>query len=163
MTSEEYNRTVELFADRLFRFAIKSCRNEADARDIVQQAFEKFWLKHQDVEFSKAKSYLFTTVHRTHIDMIRKNKRVSVMEEVPEQMDLNRNSHVNYELRDSLSIALDKLSDIQRRVVLLRDYEGYSYKEIAEITEISESQVKVYIFRARKKLQQILIQIEKTA
>ncbi len=162
MTSEEYNKTVELFADRLFRFAVKNTRNEADARDIVQRSFEKFWLKHKEVDFEKAKSYLFTTVHRAHIDMIRKNKRTSVVEQVPENFQLNKNHGTSYELKDYLNIALKELSDIQRKVVLLRDYEGYAYKEIAELTNISESQVKVYIFRARKKLHEILTQMEKT-
>ncbi len=160
MTSEEYNIIVEKHADHLFRFALKSTRNEADARDIVQLSFEKFWKKHQEVDFSKAKSYLFTTAHRTHIDMVRKNKRITVMEELPDNG--NRISANRYELRDFLELALGQLSDIQKKVVLLRDYEGYAYKEIATITGISESQVKVYIFRARKKLQQILIRMEKT-
>ena len=49
---------------------------------------------------------------------------------------------------------------IQKSVVLLRDYEGYSYAEIAEITDLSESQVKVYIFRARKTLQAYIRDLE---
>jgi RNA polymerase sigma-70 factor (ECF subfamily) len=48
-----------------------------------------------------------------------------------------------------LTEALGKLPNIQRSVILLRDYEGYSYEEIGEITGLNESQVKVYIYRAR--------------
>ena len=55
---------------------------------------------------------------------------------------------------------LDQLSEIQRTVILLRDYEGYDYEEIGKITDLKESQVKVYIFRARKKLKQILVSVE---
>lgn len=159
MTSEEYNICVQDLADRLFRFAIKNIRQEADARDIVQQSFEKLWVKHKDVSFEKAKSYLFTTAYHTLVDWTRKNKRISHVENTPEV--IMKNQHENFELKDSLNNALAQLSDIQKRVVLLRDYEGYSYKEIAEITELSEAQVKVYIFRARKKMHKILTQIEK--
>ena len=60
-------------------------------------------------------------------------------------------------LSQTLNNALAQLSEVQRSVVLLRDYEGYTYDEIAQITQLTESQVKVYIFRARKKLQQILV------
>ena len=159
MTSKEYNICVQNLADRLFRFAIKNIRQEADARDIVQQSFEKLWVKHENVEFSKAKSYLFTTAYHTLVDLTRKNKRVTVMENTPEE--ITRNHHDNFELKDSLNNALAQLSNIQKEVVLLRDYEGYSYKEIAQITELTEAQVKVYIFRARKNMHKILTQMEK--
>ena len=56
--------------------------------------------------------------------------------------------------------AIKKLPEDQRNMILLRDYEGYSYKEIGEILKFSESQVKVYIFRARKFLQQYLKSVE---
>ena len=59
-----------------------------------------------------------------------------------------------------LQVALDRLPDVQKQAVLLRDYEGYKYEEIGEILNLSESQVKVYIFRARKALQQYLTSIE---
>ena len=55
---------------------------------------------------------------------------------------------------------MEKLPEVQKSAILLRDYEGYSYKEIGEILELQESQVKVYIFRARKFLQNYLKSIE---
>ena len=59
-----------------------------------------------------------------------------------------------------LNEALDKLPEIQKSVVLLRDYEGYNYQEIAEITGLNESQVKVYIFRARVTLRAYIKRLE---
>ena len=72
----------------------------------------------------------------------------------------NEDNPSDFDLSETLNWALDKLPEIQKTVVLLRDYEGYSYDEIAEIAGISESQVKVYIFRARKTLKSILIEKE---
>jgi RNA polymerase sigma-70 factor (ECF subfamily) len=61
-----------------------------------------------------------------------------------------------HDVQALLHRALDGLSEVQRSVVLLRDYEGYSYQEIADITSLSLDQVRVYIFRARKALQTAL-------
>ena len=59
-----------------------------------------------------------------------------------------------------LDKALNTLNEIQRSVILLRDYEGYSYEEIGEITGLNESQVKVYIYRARLALKQYIGSLE---
>lgn len=61
-----------------------------------------------------------------------------------------------FDVKQTLDDAVSKLPEIQRHVVLLRDYEGYSYAEIGEITQLNEQQVKVYIFRARQKLRSLL-------
>lgn len=159
MTSEEYNTCVHEYADRLFRFMMKCTRQEADARDMVQQSFEKLWIKHSEVSFDKAKSYLFKIGYNNFIDAKRKTQRISNVAETPEV--LSSSSYHSYETKDLLHTALDKLSEIQREVILLRDYEGYSYKEIADIANITESQVKVYIFRGRKKMQQVITMMEK--
>ena len=63
------------------------------------------------------------------------------------------------DVREAIERAADQLPDIQRAVLMLRDWEGYSYKEIAEITGLSDSQVKVYLFRARKKMKELLVDI----
>jgi RNA polymerase sigma-70 factor (ECF subfamily) len=67
-------------------------------------------------------------------------------------------TYENYsDLKEVLDIALQQLPDIQKSVVLLRDYEGYSYKEIGGITGLSETQVKVYIYRARLFLKKYIV------
>ncbi|MAE09207.1 MAG: hypothetical protein CL661_10665 [Bacteroidetes bacterium] len=64
------------------------------------------------------------------------------------------------DLKEILNLAVDKLPEIQRSVVMLRDYEGYSYEEIGKITNLSESQVKVYIYRARVFLKKFIVSPE---
>jgi RNA polymerase sigma-70 factor (ECF subfamily) len=63
-------------------------------------------------------------------------------------------------LNDVLNEALEQLPTIQKSVIMLRDYEGYSYEEIEEITGLNESQVKVYIYRARVALKEYIGKIE---
>ena len=66
-------------------------------------------------------------------------------------MNFNEHSHNHQysDLKEILNRGLDQLPEIQKTVLLLRDYEGYDYAEIGSITNLNESQVKVYIFRAR--------------
>ncbi|MDG1262307.1 MAG: RNA polymerase sigma factor [Flavobacteriales bacterium] len=158
MTVAEYNICVDNFADNLFRFIFKNLRDEEQSRDVVQDTFTKLWLKVEDVNFEKAKSYLFTTGYRTMIDWIRREKKNAHFEQVSE----SRLSHDRQysDLQEILQEALDLLPEVQRNVVLLRDYEGYNYQEIGEITGLNESQVKVYIYRARVALKNYLVSME---
>jgi len=158
MNAADYNQCVDLHADGLFRFILKHLRDEDKARDVVQDAFEKMWLRLEEVNAEKAKSYLFTTAYRTMIDYLRKDKKQT---RLPEYEDESRHHNEQYsDLNEILHTALEKLPEIQKTVVLLRDYEGYSYEEIGHITGLSESQVKVYIFRARIALKEFLARID---
>jgi RNA polymerase sigma-70 factor (ECF subfamily) len=158
MTVEEYNKTVDLCADNLYRFILKSCNNEAMSQDIVQEAFEKLWTKLDNVDGAKAKSYLFTAGYHTMLDVLKKEKRITGMEQSAE----DRHSHSDQysDLSEILKGALERLPDIQKTVIMLRDYEGYTYEEIGEVTGLSASQVKVYIYRGRLSLKSYLVKME---
>ncbi len=147
MNVKEYNQSVDLYSDNVFRFILKNLKDEERSRDVVQDSYEKLWRNAENVNFDKVKSYLFTTAYHTMIDVLRKDKRQSYMEDyqVPEDVHDEQYS----DLAEILNVAVKQLSDIQRTVILLRDYEGYSYKEIGDITSLTEAQVKVYIYRAR--------------
>jgi len=161
MTIEEYNNCVDRHSDNLFRFLLKNIRDKALASDFVQDSYEKLWLNYQEIDTIKAKSYLFSTGYHKMIDYIRKYKRISNIN------DHDLNNHVHFEqysdLGEILNQAITCLPDDQKAVVLLRDYEGYSYKEIAEITSLTESQVKVYIYRARVFLKNYIGKMENVA
>ncbi len=147
MTIEEYNQSVTLYADRLFRFVVKNVQDVHFAEDIVQDSFEKMWKNVTQINGEKVKSYLFTTAYHTFIDRLRKEKHMRFTEEIPAGEE-SYTFH-NHDVMEKLNEAVAKLPEIQRIVISLRDYEGYSYQEIGEITGLGESQVKVYIYRAR--------------
>lgn len=159
MTRSEYNQCVDEFADGLYRFVLKQIRDTEKARDIVQDTFAKVWQKVNVISFEKARSYLFTTAYHTMIDYIRKDERQVRLEEKHQQNSMVYNSYSD--VGEVLNEALNLLPEIQRSVLLLRDYEGYAYNEIGEITKLNESQVKVYIFRARQFLKQYIQQLDK--
>jgi len=158
MTRKEYNACVDEHADKLYRFILKNIRDTDKAHDIVQDAYTKVWQKSESISFEKSKSYLFTTAYNTMIDMIRKEERMTRLEEHHQKNEVSFNTFSD--LKEVLDEALQQLPEIQRTVVLLRDYEGYSYAEIGNITNLNEAQVKVYIFRARLALKQYIQRLD---
>ncbi len=158
MTVTEYNECVDSHSDKVYRFILKNLRDEQAAMDIVQDSFEKMWLKFREISVASAKSYLFTTAYHRMIDYTRKEKR---KERLPEGYDRMESSSPHYsDLKNILDEALEKLPEMQKSLILLRDYEGYSYEEIGKITGLNESQVKVYIFRGRLALKSYLVSID---
>ncbi len=154
MTEKEYNDCVNTYADNLYRFILKNLRHKEDAQDVVQTAFEKLWLNRTQVDNERSKSYLFTVAYHQMIDHIRKSKRITLKEEFREE---TRTTDIQqHAVKKILDAALYKLSETQRSLVLLKDYEGYTYEEIGKITNLSESQVKVYLHRARLQLKTYL-------
>ncbi len=159
MTVVEYNDCVDKYSDGVYRFILKNIRDEEMAKDIVQDAFFKMWEKVKQINFEKARSYLFTTAYHNMIDIIRKEKRISEFNSA--NCDEAIVEHSYSDLKEILEEAVCKLPDVQRSVVLLRDYEGYSYEEIGNITGLNESQVKVYIYRARLFLKEYIGSLDK--
>jgi RNA polymerase sigma factor (sigma-70 family) len=158
MTVKEYNRSVEEYSDCLYRFIRADLKDEEQANDIVQDSYEKLWRHVSEIEYPVVKSWLFSTAYHAMIDIIRKEKRMTVLDESYE-------STIHFEaqytdLNEILHSALYRLPEQQRSSVLLRDYEGYSYKEIGEITGLSEAQVKINIYRGRIALRNYIGKIE---
>ena len=158
MTEKEYNDCVTQYADNVYRFIVKNLRHEEDARDVVQTAFEKLWRNREDVDGAKSKSYLFTVAYNGMIDHIRKVKRVYLKDEFKDETRIYSKEQNN--AKAVLQEALARLSETQRSLVMLKDYEGYSYEEIGRIMNLSESQVKVYLHRARLQLKEYIVKVE---
>jgi DNA-directed RNA polymerase specialized sigma24 family protein len=133
MTVAEYNKSVDDYSDGVYHFIFKNLKNEEKAKDVVQDTYEKLWLKVDDVSAEKVKAYLFTAAYQA--------ERYTGLTQILEE-------------------AVAKLPEDQRSVIMLRDYEGYTYEEIAAITGLNESQVKVYIFRGRMYLKNYIGSIE---
>ena len=158
MTSKEYNHSVNEYSDNIYRFILSNVKKEDLAKDIVQDTYEKLWIKLKTVDNEKVKSYLFTTAYHTMIDILRREQRMTSLES--ERIKDMKYENEYSDLQEVLHKAIDRLPDKQRSVILLRDYEGYSYKEISDITELTEAQVKVYIYRARKFLKNYVVRMD---
>jgi RNA polymerase sigma-70 factor (ECF subfamily) len=158
MTDKDFNICVDSYADPVYRFILKNLRNEEDARDIVQSAFEKMWVNRDKVVNETAKSYLFTVAYNQMIDHIRKNKRIKLSDSFEDESRIE--SRKLPHLKRELDKALDQLTALQKSLILLKDYEGYSYEEIGKITGLNGSQVKVYLHRARLQIRNFIGKLE---
>ena len=119
---------------------------------------DRLWRHVTELEYPVVKSWLFSTAYHIMIDIIRKEKRIV-------NLDVSHESEMIYEsqysdLNEILHKALELLPEQQRSSVMLRDYEGYSYKEIGDITGLSEAQVKINIYRGRVALKNYIGKIE---
>src|SRR6185437_7155860 len=157
MEVNDYNLCVHQWADPLFRFACKCTGNEEDARDIVQNSFEILWQKRKEVFNEKAKAFLFQVAYRQSVDIYRKKGRITYKEELEHTDNITPGKH---DLKRILERALGQLDEQSKALILLKDYEGYHYEEITQITGLSDSQVKVYLHRARKVLKNYLVSVE---
>lgn len=155
MTVKEYNNAVREFGDHVYRFIFRSIKDSHRADDIVQDTYEKLWRCVTEIEYGAVRSWLFSTAYNRMIDVIRKDSRLVSVEDY-DDCSLCAGDN-NSDLNEVLHRALQILPEAQRSVILLRDYEGYSYREIADITGLSEAQVKTYIFRGRVALRNYLV------
>lgn len=153
MDYKAYNQAVIDYSDSIYRFVLKQLHDEAGAQDIVQDTFETLWRKKNEIREVSLKQWLFKTAYHKMIDQIRKNKKRSFTEDISAT---TYSLSDGFEWKQTLETAFKALPEIQKSVLLLRDYEGYDYHAISEITGLSESQVKVYIYRARLKLRSLL-------
>jgi RNA polymerase sigma-70 factor (ECF subfamily) len=158
MTVKEYNRSVEEYADSVYRFIRGNLKDEERSNDIVQDSYEKLWRHVAEIEYPVVKSWLFTTAYNNMIDIIRKEKRLTSLEPAHENELIYESQYSD--LNDILHEALGRLPEQQKIPVMLRDYEGYSYKEIGDITGFSEAQVKINIYRGRIALKNFIGKIE---
>ncbi len=158
MTVQEYNTIVKLYSDNVYRYILKSTGNPIESKDIMQNVFLKLWQNRNKVEVEYAKGLLFRMAKQNIIDTYRSNTSRRERENIANQ-NLSTNGN-RYDTKQLLDQAFDQLKPEEKTIVLLRDYEGYSYEEIGNILEIPLSSVKVNIFRARKKLQSLLITLE---
>jgi RNA polymerase sigma factor (sigma-70 family) len=158
MTVREYNRSVEEFADSVYRFILVNLKDKERASDIVQDSYEKLWRHVAEISYPSVRSWLFTTAYNNMIDIIRKEKRLVALEPAHENELIHESQYSD--LNELLNEALTRLPEQQKITVMLRDYEGYSYREISQITGLSESLVKISIYRGRVALKEYIGKIE---
>lgn len=157
MKTAEYNKIVNELSDRLYRYALKLTADTEAAKDLVQESFLKLWKNVERIEPDHARPFLYRVLFNKMVDDKRKMKRITHMDVMPERaVDKN----VYNEEKEIINQAFAQLEERQKKIIMLRDWDGYSYEEIAEILEINLNQVKVNLFRARKKMKAVVCSID---
>lgn len=135
------------------RFALKYIRDEFTAEDIVQDSFALIYVKRMDCKtIYSFKTFLYTIIRNKCIDFLRKQKTISL-----EEMEIRTSSAeevvVDREERKKVRELLATLNSEYQRALYLYEYEDMSYKEIARVMNKTVMQVKITLYRARKKIQ----------
>lgn len=150
----------EIFARhraRAFALAFQYLRNHEDAKDIVQDAFIKAYKNLS--KFDRGRSFgpwLLTIVRNLSIDTIRKRKRTAAQELPVTLPDTRAKKADTSVLRHEVWAALEKLTPDHREIIFLKDYQGHSYLEIAEILGIPIGTVMSRLHHARRNLMGVL-------
>lgn len=153
----EFNPSNQLLKnqDKLFRFSLSLTRNQSDAEDVYQETLIKIWeLKDEWDTWQNFEAYTMRMVRNTFLNFKKKNNNRAFVDiddivEIPQQNDIDQKNTL-IDLRMKFDTLVRRLPEIQRNILHLREIEELEYKEIGEILDISESQVKVYLFRGRQ-------------
>jgi len=157
MTKDDFIICAKQFTPNLLRFSKRVAGSAVEAEDIVQECFEVLWKNRDKVEMKTAKSYLFSVAHKKIIDTFRADVKMQDFESVSTELIGKQDETDDRQL---VKLALSQIPVIFKELLTLRDLESYSYKEIEEITHLTEAQVKVYLFRARKAIKEKILQLE---
>ncbi len=168
---EAFEKLVHQYDARIMKIAYDMLNNIEDARDVYQDIFVKVYRSIDKFRFqSEFYTWLFRIAINTCINFRKqrtKNDSVSLdqienyhgtqWEMMGNSEELNPEKHLlNEELNEKINQGIERLSNQQRAVFILRHYHGYKLKQIAEIMECSEGTVKNYLFRATRKMQVVL-------
>ncbi|HEX9740318.1 MAG TPA: RNA polymerase sigma factor [Ignavibacteriaceae bacterium] len=162
-----YKVLVNRFKNRIFSYALYMVKNRMEAEDISQEVLIRLWKNMGKFKIPAAGSWIMRTTHNLCIDYLRKEqisrqRSIFVDEDFEEKIaDVNKSNQPEVTALqkitgEKIKTAIQKLPENLKSVFVLYEIEGFKYKEISEVLDMPLNSVKVYILRARKKLQEEL-------
>ena len=159
MENVSFRTTVLPLSDRLFRLALRITMNRAEAEDVVQDTLLRVWeCRGEWEQIGSLEAFAIATCRNRALDVAKRAGRNDApLDAVDNRRQAADGGLQQLEAREQLSLVrrlMDDLPEVQRSIMLLRDIEGKTYQEIAQLLDISETQVKVYLHRARTKIKE---------
>lgn len=165
MKTLDFHTDILPMKDRLFRLALSITLDRTEAEDITQETLVRVWERRKEwPQIENIQAWCMTIARRLALDAVEKAKihaeretevadyqRSAISSPAPADEALDRRQRV-----EAVRRLISQLPEVQRTIIELRDIEGLRYDEIAQLTGISETQVKVYLHRARKKIREQL-------
>lgn len=152
--------------DKMFRLALRITLNRAEAEDVTQDILLRVWEQRESLgELRSLEAYVLTAVRNLALDRVAKtdNANVSLDDVQTDAFDSASRPDEDMEQQESLKRVREIMSGLpeaQRTALQLREIEGHSYRETADIMNVSEANVKVLIFRARQAVKNKIDKIE---
>jgi len=162
-----YKVLVDRYKNKIFSYALYMVKNRMDAEDVAQEVLIRLWNNMGKFRLPAAGSWIMRTTHNLCIDYLRRNQvmqqRSIFIDEESEERIIDTDKGNRPEIKTQQNITLDrikaavqKLPENLKSVFVLYEIEGFKYREISTALEIPINSVKVYLLRARKKLQEDL-------
>lgn len=163
-----FEELVKLHEKNVYNLALKLVKNREDAMDAAQESFLKAWISLKSFRNeSKFSSWLYRLTYNTCLDYLRKSKKGEIIsltsaEDEETEADIKDNAPtpeayaMQKETRKAVREAVDALPEEYRKIIIMREFAGLSYSEIAEAMDINEGTVKSRLSRGRLKLVEVL-------
>ncbi len=163
MDAESFKKAYLPYHRKLYHIAYQLLENEADAKDLVQEAYLKLWDKRDGLSvISNPEAFCVTLIKNMCLDMLRSSKYIAgkQMEEldVSHAISLADELETHDDARHIRSL-IARLPEQQQQIVVLRDIKEYTYEEIEQITGLTAVNIRVLLSRARKKIREQFIKI----
>lgn len=154
MTTQQFKKLILPMKNKLFRFAFSFLQNEEEAKDVVQDVMLKCWeeVKKPD-SIRNMEAWCMTLTRNTSLDRLKRKGRHS--DTLTDHFELSSSSisplqqTEERETGTALRTLIAALPNAQKEAITLRDLEGYSYKEVADLMHITVNHVKVLLHRGR--------------
>ena len=173
MTEDKFLELVNEHKARIYQHTLYLLGNREDAEDITQETFIKAWEHRSKLRPKTARSWMLKCAQNLCFNLLKRNKfqvHLTAGDETDPETELETLMHahsgrsnpspdeivIQRELKESVQCAISKLPPDMRSVIIMRELNGMSFKEIAEILEQPEGTVKSTVFRARKRLRELL-------
>lgn len=165
MIARNFKSNILPVSKKLLRFATHFLKDEDEAKDVVQDVFLKLWQKRDELEnIENIEAYALRMTRNRCLDTIRANKTISINAETDRKIkEESVDVHVQIEYSESanqIKKLIERLPDLQRTVMIMRDIEQLTYDEIAESTELQLNAIRVNLSRARKKVRDEFLKLE---
>ena len=157
MKEISFRNDILQLKDKLSRLALRITLDSAEAEDIVQDTMIRVWNKRDEwAQFNSIEAFCLTVARNLAIDRSQKSEAQNI-ELTTETQEMSDGSTPERQLERSEQMDLvrkliNELPEKQRTIIQLRDIEEKSYKEIADVMQLTEDQVKVTLFRARQRI-----------
>jgi RNA polymerase sigma-70 factor (ECF subfamily) len=157
MTKEQFVNEVVIFGDKMYRIAFRLLENSDSAKDVLQESFLKLWEKRYEIKKIRSiEAYVVTVIKNKCLDKLRLVKQNIDIKSLRSETQNPEPEYENKEVVIEIKKIIQKLPEQQKTIIELRDIEGLSYEEIAEILDMSVNNVRVHLSYARKKLKEEL-------
>lgn len=157
--SKPSNEEIARLTNDIYQKICSMGANPEDAKEIVQESLYRGFLNIDGIDSKAFKSWLYKVSINQYYDLCRKSNRRSTIE-LEDYLLVSEENHVEdtlikQETKEEYEQVLHKLKPLERELIKMKYEDEFSYKEISEHLNLKESNIKTYLYRARKKLSKL--------